>query len=47
MGDVYKFAQCNLSATRASGGGYDGLFVHRELLLIDMSAVTPNNTWRY
>jgi hypothetical protein len=49
MGDVYKFAQCNLSATRASGGSYDGLFVDREPLaikplLIDISSVTPRVT---
>jgi len=34
MGDVYKFAYCNLSATRASGGSYDGLYVDREPLSI-------------
>lgn len=33
MGDVYKFAYCNLSATRASSGRYDGLFVNRERFL--------------
>jgi hypothetical protein len=34
MGDVYKFAYCNLSATRASGGSYDGLYVHRDRLTV-------------
>ncbi|PMD49898.1 HET-domain-containing protein, partial [Hyaloscypha bicolor E] len=34
MGDVYKFAYCNLSATQASGGSYDGLYVDRDPLTV-------------
>jgi hypothetical protein len=34
MRDVYKFAYCNLSATQASGGSYDGLYVDRDPLTV-------------
>jgi hypothetical protein len=34
MGDVYKFAYCNLSATQASGGSDDGLYVDRDPLAV-------------
>ncbi|KAH8777052.1 hypothetical protein F5882DRAFT_503069 [Hyaloscypha sp. PMI_1271] len=36
MGDVYKFAYCNLSATQASGGSYDGLYVDRDPLTVKL-----------
>jgi hypothetical protein len=34
MGNVYKFGHCNLAATYASGGVFDGLYVERDPLLI-------------
>lgn len=34
MGDVYKFRLCNLAATRASDGNFDGLYVERDPLPI-------------